>query len=537
MSQIKVLRTDSFVGGLNLRADPFQLGLDESPDMLNVDIDPRGGFGMRGGVTRLNPSAVGALGAGTFTPKKLWVWERPSSQLFVAANSKVYYASSTTFTDTTIATTAAHGASFAAWSGISERVYVAGGNGGVVNKWDGTTKTALTASATAAWQETYGTPTGTHAPKSDHIAAHANRMFVASTVEDAVTYPNRIRFSHEGFPESWRSLDYIDIVDGGSGITALIPFQGALYIFKKSSVHMLLGIDTDTFVVQRVTDTLGTPSPRAVVATEAGIYFFSWPDGVFRLDGTSITNVGMSIQPLIQTQQVTETSITNLDLAWVNRRLWVSIPQATSTTASFTYVLDPTIGKRGAWTKYALATGGGFGPGCDFVNSTNSRTTLACHPTEPYVLKCDQPYVYQDDIGTPTNFASYYVTRWHDASNVSTRKMWRRPDLVVDQPSVTTVLTCEAFHDWEESLVKRTFLVNVTAAPTGMLWQATAAEPDGLNGWGEAAWGAPATGAQFERGSNLGLARSIQLKVKGPGGKPWGVNSISYKYNPRKIRG
>ena len=32
-----------FTGGLNLRADQFNLGVSESPTLLNVDVDPRGG--------------------------------------------------------------------------------------------------------------------------------------------------------------------------------------------------------------------------------------------------------------------------------------------------------------------------------------------------------------------------------------------------------------------------------------------------------------------------------------------------------------
>jgi len=34
MSRLSLLRTDDFTGGINLRADPFQLGDNESPDLL-----------------------------------------------------------------------------------------------------------------------------------------------------------------------------------------------------------------------------------------------------------------------------------------------------------------------------------------------------------------------------------------------------------------------------------------------------------------------------------------------------------------------
>ncbi len=48
---IKLQNVKDFTGGLNLRADAFELAVNESPDLLNVDIDPRGGVEQRNGVT------------------------------------------------------------------------------------------------------------------------------------------------------------------------------------------------------------------------------------------------------------------------------------------------------------------------------------------------------------------------------------------------------------------------------------------------------------------------------------------------------
>jgi hypothetical protein len=74
-------------------------------------------------------------------------------------------------------------------------------------------------------------------------------------------------------------------------------------------------------------------------------------------------------------------------------------------------------------------------------------------------------------------------------------------------------------------------------AQNALVWHPIAvSEPDGLAGWGEAPWGANASGAQFTRASNLGLARAVQLKITGEAGKPWGVDSITYKYVPRRVR-
>jgi hypothetical protein len=63
-SEIKLYALTDFTGGLNYRADPFQLHENESPDMLNVDLDPRGGISMRDGISFFADT--------TLTPKNLW---------------------------------------------------------------------------------------------------------------------------------------------------------------------------------------------------------------------------------------------------------------------------------------------------------------------------------------------------------------------------------------------------------------------------------------------------------------------------------
>lgn len=538
MARLSLLRTDNFTGGLNLRADPFQLGADESPDLLNVDLDPRGGFSSRGGWTRLNTSAIGGIAAGSFAPDRVFAWDGPTPQLLVAANNKVFFATNTSFTDTTIASTSTHGACFAQWSGSTRVVYMSCGTGSQGVKWDGSARTLLTASGAAQWQESYATPTGTHMPKAEHAAVHVDRLWVANTAEDAGSFPDRVRWSHPLFPESWRSADYIDIVGGGVGITAIVPFGGALYVFKRRSIWAIYGYDETTFQVVEVTSKLGAATHHAVVATEGMLLFFSWPDGLFSYDGRQFRDMFVPLRPLIDGGLVNQAVMDQVHLSVANRRVWLSLPQGNDATPTYNYVLDLSLGRDGSWTRFQGADGRGLASGVDFVTSTNQRYSVFAHPTQPYLIRVDIPSSAQDDLtGTPTNFASYYMTRWVDAGTVSQRKMWRRPDMVVKQPSVTTVLTVAVLHDWQESPVKRTFQVTVDGTSAGLLWAATAVEPDANAGWGQANWGSSAEGSVLERGSSIGLARSVQLQVSGPGGKPWGVNSITYKFNPRKVRG
>lgn len=544
MAGLRVIRMDDFTGGLNLRADPFQLAQNESPDMLNVDVDPLGGFSSRAGVQRLNTSAIGSIANGSFTPEKLFYWNATSPQLMVAANGKVFYASTTSFTDTTITTTFADGASFAPWTGTTpsgtpiSALYVACGTSTTqAAKWDGSTKTLLTASGTGNWQTSLASPTTGFMPRSDLVATHNDRMWVASTYENAAGFPNRIRWSHPNYPESWREQDYIDVVQGGSGITALVPFGGALFIFKKHSVHALYGYDTDTFQLVTLTESIGALSSNCVAASERGLYFFHWPDGLFVYDGNGFESLFDKLRPIITSGEVNASALGSIWLSHVNNRLWLALPCGEdNTVATRNYVYDPSIK---AWTKYQFGTAKkALTAMADFVTSTGTRYSLGLHADDPYVVRVDDPTLEQDDItGTPESFESYYVTRWHDADIVSAKKMWRRPDMIVNQPTVDTTLTVQVYHNWEEALVKRTAQILISAGSQNALtWRPIGSEPDAYDGWGQAPWGVVAEGAQFQRGANLGLARAVQLKINGELGKPWGVNSISYKYNPRKVR-
>lgn len=555
MSRLSLLRTDDFTGGLNLRADPFQLGRTESPDLLNVDIDPRGGLTVRGGMTKLNASAIGSIANGSFAPKALYAWNNGTPQVLLSANNAVYSATTTAFTSLGITTTAPFGASFTAWSASSESfAYI--GTGGATYKWNGSTATALT-DASTGYANDYSVPVTGYAPKCRYITSHVDRLWCAYVTEGSTNYPNRIRFSHPINRESWATNDYIDIVEGGSGITAIIPFNGNLLVFKKRSVFAIMGYSTDTFQVINLTSEVGAVNPLSVVATEAAVYFFSWPDGLFKYDGQQFSDLFTAIRPLIQTNQVNNIAQDEIRVADINHKIWVSLPLGTDTKATASYIYDPSLKQSGAWSKYQTSDGKGVGSGCDFVTSTGATYNLACHPSNPYVLKVDQLTVYQDDVGTGvSNFSSYYTTPWQDANNVSNRKMWRRPDFVVKQTSFDNNLTLRVYHDWEESVVAKTYLLNLNSSSSSLFWNPLSTitydetgftynnsnylynynEPDNIEGWDEANWGASASGSSFTVGKSLGLARSVQLQIQGEGGKPWGVNSITYKYNPRKVR-
>jgi hypothetical protein len=545
------IQINDFTGGLNYRADAYQLADNESPDLLNVDVDPRGGFSQRTGFSDYNSAAIGGIGADAFAPSRAFAWDGNARQLLLSANNKVFWTEDGTFTDIGVTVNATHGAQFAPWhnSNVSY-VYGSAGESNAVFKWNGTILNLLTSSGTGRWQATNAA--GTHAPRCEHITTHADRVWAGYVHEwdgaAYTSYPDRIRFSQAGLPESWRELDYIDVVGGGRGITSIVSFGDQLLVFKPRAVFAVLGYDEDTFQLVQLTNQAGAVSPQAVAATERNVFFFSWPQGLFTWDGSSFTDLFTPMRPVLDSGDFNDTSLDGVYLSYVGRKVHLSLPVGVDPDSvedydqsgfSFdddelkydgavradvptsTFVWDETVGSGGAWVRYKLADGYGFAGGADWVDASGLNIPVFLHPVKPWVLRAERD-AYQDTIGgVAADMESYYVTKWQDAGTTSLRKFWRRPQFLVRQLGADTQLTVDVFHDWDRTVTARTFTLDFTGAE--------------FSG-GYESWVQPDLGSDLVKGSNLGLASAVQLKVSGPSGKPWGVNGITYKFNPRRSR-
>jgi hypothetical protein len=56
--ELQYLNLTDFTGGLNMYRNQFQLADNESPRMLNVNLDPRAGFFSRAGIDRINEEDI-----------------------------------------------------------------------------------------------------------------------------------------------------------------------------------------------------------------------------------------------------------------------------------------------------------------------------------------------------------------------------------------------------------------------------------------------------------------------------------------------
>jgi hypothetical protein len=536
MSQLQIYEQKDFTGGLNFRADQFQLSDNESPKMLNVEIDPRGGVFSRGGYERINGTAV----AGTWSPKRLHKFTGATNRIMLTTGAKVYQSTGGNFTPLAyslgndIAVSYAYGASFANWG---TDLYIAtGGAGAGSYSWvtTSTYATAISVLTTSHFNNNYNSPNATYFPKANLLMVHANKMFAAGVNISGVDYPNRLRWSHEDSPKDWASADYIDIVGGGNGITGLAVVNGSLMIFKPNAIYLLLGYDSDDFRLVQLSGHLGAPHPLAVSLSDSSVYFFSNPEGLYSFDGSRLVDLFANIRPATDANEFNLSAPNAVTLSWVGHRLWMSAPYSKDTTVTdpkVNFVFDPSIGQGGSFTMFQSSDGYGLVGGCDYEDSSNNNIYLMIHPTQPRVLQVDKYSLDSDNItGTPASFVSYYRTKWFDGGSYMQKKMFRRPDIVTKEPSTSTVINVKVYHNFEEGAgnERKNFDLTLTPTSTGIIW--------GTGLWG-GLWGSGAASSTVLTGRNLGLARCVQLEFTGPSGQFWGINSIGYKYQGRRVKG
>ena len=109
--------------------------------------------------------------------------------------------------------------------------------------------------------------------------------------------------------------------------------------------------------------------------------------------------------------------------------------------------------------------------------------------------------------------------------------MFRRPDIVFKQVDSQRIVGVKVFHNYEEASgsERKQFEMSLLGQGSGAVW--------GTDLFGTGLWGLEAEGVTIRSGRNLGLARSVQLLLTGPVSGNWGFDSITYKYNNRKVTG
>jgi hypothetical protein len=588
-NRLEPLNLVSYVGGLNLRADQFQLADDESPDMLNVDIDPRGGFFTRRGWERWNTQSIVDLEAGgqtTWQPRNAYAHVTSTDQqfIYVVESNKLYVSDDTTvFAAITgpVCEANPHGADLAAWG---NDVYIACGiERPSYRRRQPATGSVITETLLAETWSEIEAPTHGVMPQAEHVEAHGGYLFVACTKEDDVLHNARVRWSHPGVPDAWRVDDFLDIEAAGGRITAILAFNDHLLIFKTNSLWALYGYDEASWQLVRVSSLIGCPTTTAIGRSETAAYFYSATSkgGIYGYTGSAPTYISENIRPVFEQLL----SFENVFVSWAARKLWVTVPwrkdKGTTPEPTSMFVFNPDIGQ-GAWTMYRSEYGcpAPVLDGSDiqqkyplsaFWSTFDSLMVTLDAVEEAHDILLDAAVLgvrggeleggildtqAGEDIGISgvafrgQEFESYYRTRWLHAGWPDRKKSWRRPTLICKGVQEPTQLVVETYRDYNEAVIHRSKTLVLQANATtfwrdagfddvdghGFDWKELgSASPDGRG----ADWGQSVNGATLVRSGSLGMARAVQLRVQGSPTTPkrrWGVDGIVAKFVMRRFR-
>lgn len=531
MARAQTWSQRDFTGGLNLRSDQFQLGDNESPEILNMDIDPRGGIRTRRGFTPYaTPTGLPGEVISLWSFNKLGVDPRLCAQVHEGGQASAVYnldggSWSKVGTDNTTLDPVSQFT-------FKDVLYVGNGTD-LVLRWAMPGVSRLNGNLTS---NDFDNPTTGNMPIGRCMTVFNGHVFVGNTTEGAGTrYPNRLRFSHPNFPEAYRAVDYIDVDPGvdGDEIVALVPYGDQLLIFKNHSVHVLMGYGWDSWSVQTVSNVIGAATPRSVVSSPLGVYFVDWPGGVYHWNGRQLSNVSTNIRPVFDAEPTPSGSWSTGDdcvLHWVRERLWVVVKDVT-------YVMDPSLAKgQGSWTKYDLRP-----YACTRFHITNDEPVwLAATPSggeglvrlESPDADADEP---NDGTGDRNAIPTVYTTPWVDVGDIASRKRFKRPWFVF-HGNATDRVKIEVFRNLDSSSPRKTFYESVSESTSGATWD------DGVAEWddGVTTWAAERSSHEIERGSTLGLARAVQLRFVGPfdtsNPAQWGLNNITYVFIRKAVR-
>ncbi len=522
---------ESFSGGLNYRTDQFNLAPNESPDLLNVDIDPRGGVKLRNGVDAVNSTQVSSskeiIGLGSFFT------DSGTSHIMANYGTAVAYSTGGNFTTISSGITARTDGSRMYGMTMNNVFYGVSGDK-VSFKWNG--------SSGADLGTTLNGSAGNY-PIAQYTAFWNNFAWVAKTYEDDSGfsyYNSRVRWSNANDPEKWTANDYVDIDIGERGdyVTGLLPLSDRLLVFKNNSVHAIYGFDSDSFQVVALSRDIGSLALSSPVSTPYGVFFWHGREGVYLYNGEQFINVFEKIRPAIDNGRISFT--TAPQLAWFENRLYVSVDmlkyyETGTTIARHVFIFDPSIE---SWTVTDINAA------TLHVHSAPNALPLLLGASQfsgssdkGRIVKLEQSRSTDSYNGSATaRIKSFFTTPWLSGKNPVVKKRWGRPQVVMDAASTST-MQVDVYSDYDKASTDKTVYLNIAGRDSAYTWETNDAGTGSL--WNTATWSSEAAASITDvvRLQSLGLAKSVALKINGPSQSvDWEINGIMFTYKPRRLR-
>ena len=307
-----------FDGGLNNVSDDAALNVNQMRRALNARLTDYGAATKRGGTQRTSSSALSAHAVANG-----YTWRRDSGSvdILAVANGVLYTSTFGTFPWTWTARTGALSttvpptfAKFIDGTG-ADVIYI--GDGGLLNKWDGTTLTVNIAGTIGATM----------------LAVHNQRLYSCgcSAAPDSIFYSAL----NNGDTLGNGALDGGQIVVrtfGDENVVGLASINTSLLIFHRRGISRLTGFGQDDITVapQAVSADVGLIAAKSIVANDNVAYFVS-ERGLYRCNEAEVAAVGTAqtpdpLLPIIRSLTSAQFDLIRAVFNRGTKELWITMP-------------------------------------------------------------------------------------------------------------------------------------------------------------------------------------------------------------------
>lgn len=277
-----------------------------------------------------------------------------------------------------------------------------------------------------------------------YLAVFDNRLFCAGFS----AAPSSVYFSDVKEPEGFLPYNNFEVRTNDSDyITSLKAYQTRLYIFKRNSLHVLVGDSPTNFFVQEISNLYGCLNNRCSVLFDDVLIFLD-RKGVFQYNGANLTYLSTKVQPIFDRMNysaaLTEACGTHDKL---RNQVLFSIPVDGATTNNITIVYDYVAQ---AWTSHT-----GYNPSIYAeVKGYNVIKRLFYGDYNGRVNWTSASFLSDNGQGITLSYKTRYL---HDMGD-SVQKQFRRLYLNTDAISATITNKINFYQDYGNSIVLGTTL-------------------------------------------------------------------------------
>lgn len=467
----KLVSMRDWTAGLDLVRDHFLLPSGNSPDMMNIEINPSGGFCQRKVIKQFHPDpATGMCNMMGFEK------ESGDDYLILDVGGNVQYIKSgPNEIRNALPINATSGSK--CWNFIESNFKMYASNGTDAPWcWDGDNapvqlnqnwNTSGLVYPDAQDPNNINPPSinfiGGSMPIGCYMAVWHGHTWLANTYEEDAENPgsfirhcNRLRFS---FPmlnlkgeTDWREPDYMDIDIGKDGdcITGILSCGGKLMIFKNHSVHEVAGYSPADFAVSTIMDDVGAAGPNAFACNGATSAWYDSAKGVYVTTSGGVVNASGPVESGILNCYLSEDKqfdASKVALGFHGNDLWVSLPNGIS------YIQDQ---RTYAWRRYSL----------------NITKHLNYNPSRE---QCNLPLAILDELGcnqviileragdndyycnAEHPIKSYFVTTWFNGGEDCVKKDYCCIDIEMNASGATVNMSTFVDYNLDKSIMSSRF--------------------------------------------------------------------------------